>query len=113
MRQMTLDQIDLEGNGFHEALDAFIIFHTMESLGKLKSMDAASLLYFQACYTKGNYNVKFKYGTITFCNSLLALISDHVLVTSTTAVFKYLMTISYYDFLQNHTTIQNNHKGEQ
>lgn len=25
MRQMTLDQIDLEGNGFHEALNAFII----------------------------------------------------------------------------------------
>lgn len=43
MRQMTLGQIDLEGNGFHEALNAFIIFHTMESPGKLKSMDAAIL----------------------------------------------------------------------
>lgn len=34
MRQMTLDQIDLEGNGFHEALNAFIISHTMESPGR-------------------------------------------------------------------------------
>ena len=31
-RQMTLEQIDLQGNGFHEALNAFIIFHTMESV---------------------------------------------------------------------------------
>lgn len=34
MRQMTLDQIDLEGNGFHEALNAFIISHTMEGPGR-------------------------------------------------------------------------------
>lgn len=34
MRQMTLDQIDLEGNGFHEALNAFIISHTIESPGR-------------------------------------------------------------------------------
>lgn len=34
MRQMTLDQIDLERNGFHEALNAFIISHTMESPGR-------------------------------------------------------------------------------
>lgn len=27
---MTLDQIDLEGNGFHGALNAFIISPTME-----------------------------------------------------------------------------------
>lgn len=43
MRQMTLGQIDLEGNGFHEALNAFIIFHTIESLGKLKTMGTAIL----------------------------------------------------------------------
>lgn len=48
MRQMTLDQIDLRGNGFHEALNAFIISHTMGSLGKLKSMDAANLLPLRA-----------------------------------------------------------------
>lgn len=30
MRRMTLDQIDLVGNGFHQAPDAFIKSHTME-----------------------------------------------------------------------------------
>lgn len=44
MRQMTLGQIDLEGNGFHEALNAFIIFHTMESLRKLKTHGLSSAL---------------------------------------------------------------------
>ena len=34
MRQMTLSQIDLEGNGFHKALNAFIIFHTMTRRGE-------------------------------------------------------------------------------
>lgn len=34
---MTLDQIDLEGNGFHEALNAFIISLTMERRGALKA----------------------------------------------------------------------------
>lgn len=37
MRQMTLEQIDLEGNGFHEALNAFIISPTMERRGAAKA----------------------------------------------------------------------------
>lgn len=37
MRQMTLDRIDLEGNGFHVALNAFIISPTMERRGAPKA----------------------------------------------------------------------------
>lgn len=87
MRQMTLDQIDLEGNGFHEALNAFIISHTMESLGKLKSMDAA-ILCFQVHYMKGNYTVKSKSCIITHCcNLLLRVVVNHVPVTSTALLY--------------------------
>lgn len=57
MRQMTLDQIDLEGNGFHEALNAFIISHTMESLGRLTCVDAA-IFSFQVHYMRGNCTAK-------------------------------------------------------
>lgn len=80
MRQMTLDQIDLEGNGFHEALNAFIIFHTMESLGKLKSTGAAS----QCTNMKGNYTVKSKCCIIAHCYyTLLLFVVNLVNVTST------------------------------
>ena len=33
---MTLDQIDLVGNGFHETPNAFIKSHTMEKRGEAK-----------------------------------------------------------------------------
>lgn len=70
MRQMTLDQIDLQGNGFHEALNAFIISHTMESLRKLKSIDAANLCS-QVHYMKGECTVKSKSCIITHCSNLM------------------------------------------
>lgn len=38
MRQMTLGLIEREGNGFHEALNAFIIIHTMVRLGEAQKL---------------------------------------------------------------------------
>lgn len=76
MRQMTLEQIDLEGNGFHEALNAFIIFHTMASLGKLKLVDAA-VLSFKVLYMKGDVKIE------CCSKTLLQFVVNHVLIAST------------------------------
>lgn len=76
MRQMALEQIDLEGNGFHEALNAFIIFHTMASLGKLKVVDA-TVLSFKVLYMKGNVKIECCYKTLPRC------VVNHVLIAST------------------------------
>lgn len=84
---MTLDQIELEENGFHEALNPFIISKTMESVGKLKRRDAA-IVCLQVHYMKGKYTVKSKCCVTTHCwNTLLCFAVNHVLMTLTVLLY--------------------------
>lgn len=51
MRQMTLGQIDLEGNGFHKALNAFIILQTKKPEEAQKHGICNSMLHNTLDYT--------------------------------------------------------------